>query len=874
MARPELVQFEQLGELFIQQYERYLPTAFDSSMTMLEKVNKVIQRLDELGRLTSEVVQKWNEVMKWLMDEGLQEEVIKILEEWYSSGKFADLVIQIIDELKDFGVKITTYGADPTGKKDSIDAIEKAIATGFPVFVPNGRFAVSRTIKLPSGTILFGTGIDSAVLTFMDSVPLGVNLVTNKDIDLGNQNLIIHDITLDGNNKRFGTTPGPSGIAGTRDSNLTLYAVENAMIYRVKSVQGTLHGIDITCAGIEYPYLGDGTTAPRPSRYITIADCEASGFGDDGITTHHSEYITIINSFSHSPRLRDNCNGFEIDDGSRHITLVNNRSKGCYSGIEIKAHSTAPASFNVVINGHMSIEDVRSYNFRHIGHHSATDPLSLSARNIVCNSLMSIKPNNVRGFQDETAPRVLAISAYMGVVINGITAYTDDPTLLTDVVIAVQFNARNVTLNGVVLTGFSRAENGIYIIGGSRGGDSVNISNITLNNSGRYGVSIGSGIENVNISNVSAIGDGVLNPIAAVATINSNPSISGVAAVGYPTVCRVAGTDYQKGIALFNGAFRAASSSSGAIHEEGFVLASTASSKATLSKSGVVTSSSSEANGERSLVVSSSASKANREYNTILGSIGAETNNTGASVIGSGSSRADGNRGTVISSYGVKQTGSYKVNGGYGEPDVNGNGLTANIKWELDSLNGNMKSSGAITGSNVWTDYAEYFESEDRKGIDSGYLVTLVNGKIRKANGSDKILGSISETAGMVLGESTWEWSGKYLRNDFGGYILEPKIMKYIDDDGVEHTETYNLPKLNPEYDETIPYIPRSKRPEWNIVGLLGQVLIRIDNTVDIGDGVNPVNGIGTKGDTGTVMEITKPYNAELGYGIAKILLK
>jgi hypothetical protein len=39
--------------------------------------------------------------------------------------------------------------------------------------------------------------------------------------------------------------------------------------------------------------------------------------------------------------------------------------------------------------------------------------------------------------------------------------------------------------------------------------------------------------------------------------------------------------------------------------------------------------------------------------------------------------------------------------------------------------------------------------------------------------------------------------------------------------------ETKTRPKINPEYDETKEYIPREKRPEWNCVGLLGQLPLR-----------------------------------------------
>ncbi|WP_205420338.1 right-handed parallel beta-helix repeat-containing protein, partial [Enterobacter kobei] len=116
------------------------------------------------------------------------------------------------------------------------------------------------------------------------------------------------------------------------------------------------------------------------SKHIFIYNCEAYGCGDDGITTHHSRYITISNSYAHTPTGGSNNNGIEIDDGSQYVFLSNNRTKGNFGGLEIKAHSNASAASGVFVNGHVSIEDTRAYNIRHIGHHRAkTDNKSLTA---------------------------------------------------------------------------------------------------------------------------------------------------------------------------------------------------------------------------------------------------------------------------------------------------------------------------------------------------------------------------------------------------------------------------------------------------------------------------------------------------------------
>lgn len=876
MAKPELLPVQQLKELYIQQYDTAIPTAFDESLSLLEKVNKMIHRLDELGKLTNEVAIKWNELIEWIVNDGLTDLVTGTLESWYAEGRFADLVIQIIDELKEQGVSITSYGAKPDGS-DSVVAIEKALASGFPVFIPNGTFYVSRGIKLPSNTILKGAGIGNAIIKFMDNANVAENLMYNENIDGGNVNIFVEGFTLDGNvTGRFGGVV--SGVGGTRGSGLTFRRVRNGSINRIHSTDNVLHGIDVTCAGIDYPYLGDGTTAPNPSEHIVINECETDRFGDDGITTHHSQYISISNCYSHDPRTTNNSNGIEIDDGSRHVILNSNRSKGCYAGVEVKAHANASASYNVIINGHLSIEDVRSYNFRHIGHHSENDPISLTARNIVASNLSSVNPNNNRGFQGDITARALAVSGYNGVSVNGLSAYTNQPNLLTDSVVTVQFNARNVSLSNFVINGFKNTENGIYIIGGGRKSDNVNITNVTLNNSGRNGIYVGGGIANANITNVNAIGTDVVGAKYVVQTANSNPQISGISGEDYPNLMRIAGVDYTNGLTLFNGGFRGASSSSGKISDAGAILASTSGSEASGSKTFVGASSSSTASGERAVVLASSNATASGVYTSVIGSLNSSATNENNFVLGSSSSIANGNRSSVLSSYGVKSSGSYKINGGFGDPDSNGQGLSANIKWELDSLNGKIKASDSITGSSSWSDYAEYFESVDGEVFETGTLVALQGDKIKKATENDDILGVVSETAGVVLGEQTHHWQGRYLKNEFGGNLYETKTITdvYTDDAGITTEKTFDIrvPVENPDYDAESKYTSREERDEWHIIGMVGQVYVRCDQTVSMGDSIKAINGIATKGDQFKIMKITTPYDATKGYGVAKVLIK
>jgi hypothetical protein len=139
--------------------------------------------------------------------------------------------------------------------------------------------------------------------------------------------------------------------------------------------------------------------------------------------------------------------------------------------------------------------------------------------------------------------------------------------------------------------------------------------------------------------------------------------------------------------------------------------------------------------------------------------------------------------------------------------------------------------------------------------------------------------------ASMVVGNTAWnKWANKYLTDDFDRYIMEDHdvveweeqvlekkateaIEAVVDEDGnevspaipaqeatyktIKHSyESHNIPegitvpeyatvkthddkgnkfqhyKLNPAWDKDSEYTPREQRPEWNIIGLVGQVKV------------------------------------------------
>jgi hypothetical protein len=150
-----------------------------------------------------------------------------------------------------------------------------------------------------------------------------------------------------------------------------------------------------------------------------------------------------------------------------------------------------------------------------------------------------------------------------------------------------------------------------------------------------------------------------------------------------------------------------------------------------------------------------------------------------------------------------------------------GNGADNEILLRGD---GNGLADGSWVGGGA--DYAEYFEwsdgnpdEDDRRGIS----VVLDDEKIRPAVDGEDPIGVISGNP-SVVGDSAWnKWSGKYLRDDYGTYILED--YEVVNDEG--ETIIQQRRKLNPAYDPDQEYTSREERPEWDCVGLMGKLRIR-----------------------------------------------
>lgn len=405
-------------------------------------------------------------------------------------------------------VNIEDFGGIGDGKTDCTAAFKRALGNGLVrVMVPEGIF-ITRGIRLPSWTCLIGAGKGKTTIKLHESASKGTRLITNSNHWKGNHHIYVQGMSLDWNVERLGDVQKTS-TWGNHSSCLTYANVTYGWVKDIEAINPGLHCFDISST--LYNYAGDGFHAKGGSKYVWLDNLNGYGFGDDGVTTHHSDYIFISNSHMCDPSGRahqngfSNSNGLEIDDGSRNVLLVNNSSARCFGGVEIKAHQNSSAASNIQIVGHISVNDNRSYNFRHIGHHKSTDSESKSAYNITAINLAAIKPIFTDLYKDST-PRGLVVSGYKNVVINHFTLIGDpDYDYKGSPIIAIQYRARNVVLKNILASNFKSASTDIKVYGGENRADSVSINHVEVRDSAAKAIDIGTDVEDVRVEQMKRL---------------------------------------------------------------------------------------------------------------------------------------------------------------------------------------------------------------------------------------------------------------------------------------------------------------------------------------------------------------------------------
>jgi hypothetical protein len=112
-----------LGDVYpiiIDKYESFVP--LNVGVDMIEKINSIVEHLNRLGQLTTETVNQWNKVMKWVNADGLTDSVNAKIDDLISKGFFDTLLVAVNNTLAESTqIKGTTqsiiWNTDGTAQK-------------------------------------------------------------------------------------------------------------------------------------------------------------------------------------------------------------------------------------------------------------------------------------------------------------------------------------------------------------------------------------------------------------------------------------------------------------------------------------------------------------------------------------------------------------------------------------------------------------------------------------------------------------------------------------------------------------------------------------------------------------------------------------
>ena len=378
-------------------------------------------------------------------------------------------------------VNIKDFGAVGDGINDDTAAIQKALNQSQGkgrINIPEGTFIVSETIIIPSNTHLSGEGKDS-VIKMKHDIGRDTTLMRTGERGIKKENIVLENFTLDFNRDRWGISGGETlkdTDGGDQDNDQTTLSIcfsEYVLVKNVRCIDGYKHNIDV-CAP-RYPENNNGSTYDNePSRYVTLQNCFTSGSGDDNITTHFSSDILIKGCRSIHPsgiRTEQNCNCFEIDDGSRNVTMINCTAIGGHKGLQIKGHSYAPAPYNVVVDDFKTYNNTTGIDIKHMDFDTGNSP---TARNVNLSNIVVAAPRDFtsEGGVTELANRGIRISSYEDVKLVNVYVSDDTVDMADDFlassttrsrgIVRVMEGASNVMFKNLNIVGFAATSEGFW----------------------------------------------------------------------------------------------------------------------------------------------------------------------------------------------------------------------------------------------------------------------------------------------------------------------------------------------------------------------------------------------------------------------------
>jgi lysophospholipase L1-like esterase len=242
MVKPVINTFSQFAPLLVETYERYLPTAYDESLSLLQKVNKIIQYVNSTSDVLNGVITQWDSVMDWVMNDGLTQDVNDKLDSMVTDGTFDSFINGTVfggfntrlGNLETDKTNTNTTISDLTNRLSVIEDVDKSIKTKDRFSLFSHVTSDRKTINIIGDSISEGT----ATTNFVTDAYTGIirkafnNEWQNSNYGFCNFNTYIvdssvanissfHKITRNGFNV-YGQPLEPAVFGGTRIKSNTV----------------------------------------------------------------------------------------------------------------------------------------------------------------------------------------------------------------------------------------------------------------------------------------------------------------------------------------------------------------------------------------------------------------------------------------------------------------------------------------------------------------------------------------------------------------------------------------------------------------------------------------------------------------------------
>ena len=225
-----------------------------NGLTMQDLLCQFFTKINECITVSNETI----DLAKWLVNEGLEIEVVKKLMLWLEDGTLENIInVNIfntlnekINVLKLREVNIIEFGGDPTGQKDSSIALQNAInslndtanssykSKGGRVKVPQGNYKLENSILLKSQIELVGDGL--GITNFIPKIDGGFIFYTDipndgsSCVNLHLRDFSIVDETLERWGGTFGNKYNRPNIGGIKLSHCFSCSMTRVGIYNLR----------------------------------------------------------------------------------------------------------------------------------------------------------------------------------------------------------------------------------------------------------------------------------------------------------------------------------------------------------------------------------------------------------------------------------------------------------------------------------------------------------------------------------------------------------------------------------------------------------------------------------------------------------------